>query len=49
MSLFVEHVLLGINTLIPEFEDLVKKYTLLLAEVSKAGISPLPCLLLLIM
>ncbi|XP_033923494.1 LOW QUALITY PROTEIN: E3 ubiquitin-protein ligase RNF213 [Melopsittacus undulatus] len=32
MSLFVEHVLLGINTLIPELEDLVKKYTLLLAE-----------------
>ncbi|XP_061232976.1 E3 ubiquitin-protein ligase RNF213 isoform X3 [Neopsephotus bourkii] len=32
MSLFVEHVLLGINTLIPELEGLVKKHTLLLAE-----------------
>uniref|UniRef100_A0A8B9G672 RING-type E3 ubiquitin transferase n=1 Tax=Amazona collaria TaxID=241587 RepID=A0A8B9G672_9PSIT len=32
MSLFVEHVLLGINTLMPELEDLVKKYTLLLGE-----------------
>ncbi|XP_030361798.1 E3 ubiquitin-protein ligase RNF213 isoform X3 [Strigops habroptila] len=32
MSLFVEHVLLGINTLMPELEDLVKKYTLLLAK-----------------
>ncbi|KAM6119107.1 E3 ubiquitin-protein ligase RNF213 [Phoenicopterus ruber ruber] len=32
MSLFVEHVLFGINTLMPEFENLVKKYTLLLAE-----------------
>uniref|UniRef100_A0A8C0FVX5 RING-type E3 ubiquitin transferase n=1 Tax=Bubo bubo TaxID=30461 RepID=A0A8C0FVX5_BUBBB len=32
MSLFVEHVLLGINTLMPEFENLVKKYTLLLAN-----------------
>ncbi|XP_075296696.1 E3 ubiquitin-protein ligase RNF213 isoform X2 [Opisthocomus hoazin] len=32
MSLFVEHVLLGIDTLMPEFENLVKKYTLLLAK-----------------
>ncbi|XP_026716672.1 E3 ubiquitin-protein ligase RNF213 isoform X2 [Athene cunicularia] len=32
MSLFVEHVLLGINTLMPEFENLVKKYTLLLGN-----------------
>ncbi|XP_050764641.1 E3 ubiquitin-protein ligase RNF213 [Gymnogyps californianus] len=32
MSLFVEHVLFGINTLMPEFENLVKKYTLLLAK-----------------
>uniref|UniRef100_A0A8B9Z5U4 RING-type E3 ubiquitin transferase n=1 Tax=Buteo japonicus TaxID=224669 RepID=A0A8B9Z5U4_9AVES len=32
MSLFVEHVLFGINTLMPEFENLVKKYTLHLAE-----------------
>ncbi|KAK4812085.1 hypothetical protein QYF61_026917 [Mycteria americana] len=32
MSLFVEHVLLGISTLMPEFENLVKKYTLLLAK-----------------
>ncbi|XP_065591389.1 E3 ubiquitin-protein ligase RNF213 [Cyrtonyx montezumae] len=32
MSLFVEHVLLGTSTLMPEFADLVKKYTLLLAE-----------------
>ncbi|KAM6050451.1 E3 ubiquitin-protein ligase RNF213 isoform 2-T2 [Chlamydotis macqueenii] len=32
MSLFVEHVLVGINTLMPEFENLVKKYTLLLAK-----------------
>ncbi|XP_066836382.1 E3 ubiquitin-protein ligase RNF213 isoform X3 [Anser cygnoides] len=32
MSLFVEHVLFGINTLMPEFESLVKKYTLLLAK-----------------
>ncbi|XP_065503793.1 E3 ubiquitin-protein ligase RNF213 [Caloenas nicobarica] len=32
MSLFVEHVLLGIDTLMPELENLVKKYTLLLAE-----------------
>lgn len=48
MSLFVEHVLLGIDTLMPELENLVKKYTLLLAEVSKDGISPLPCWLLLI-
>lgn len=43
MSLFVEHVLFGINTLMPEFENLVKKYTLHLAEVSKDVISPLPC------
>ncbi|XP_054702200.1 E3 ubiquitin-protein ligase RNF213 isoform X2 [Grus americana] len=32
MSLFIEHVLFGINTLMPEFENLVKKYTLLLAK-----------------
>ncbi|XP_068269102.1 E3 ubiquitin-protein ligase RNF213 [Nyctibius grandis] len=32
MSLFVEHVLLGIGTLMPEFENLVKKYTLFLAK-----------------
>ncbi|KAM6377190.1 E3 ubiquitin-protein ligase RNF213 [Pluvialis apricaria] len=32
MSLFVEHVLFGIDTLMPEFENLVKKYTLLLAK-----------------
>ncbi|XP_071620776.1 E3 ubiquitin-protein ligase RNF213 isoform X2 [Heliangelus exortis] len=32
MSLFVEHVVLGINTLMPEFEGLVKKYTLLLGR-----------------
>uniref|UniRef100_A0A663EII0 RING-type E3 ubiquitin transferase n=1 Tax=Aquila chrysaetos chrysaetos TaxID=223781 RepID=A0A663EII0_AQUCH len=32
MSLFVEHVLFGINTVMPEFENLVKKYTLHLAE-----------------
>lgn len=42
MALFVEHVLLGIRALMPEFEGLVKKYTLLLAKVSKAAISPLP-------
>lgn len=35
MSLFVEHVLFGINTLMPEFESLVKNYTLLLAKVSQ--------------
>ncbi|XP_068007364.1 E3 ubiquitin-protein ligase RNF213 isoform X3 [Melanerpes formicivorus] len=32
MSLFVEHVLLGSNTLMPEFETVVKKYTLCLAQ-----------------
>ncbi|KAM6403591.1 E3 ubiquitin-protein ligase RNF213-like [Rhynochetos jubatus] len=32
MSLFVEHVLVGIDTLMPEFEDIVRKYTLLLAK-----------------
>ncbi|XP_071287737.1 E3 ubiquitin-protein ligase RNF213-like isoform X2 [Agelaius tricolor] len=32
MALFVEHVLLGIHTIKPEFKDLVRKYTLLLAE-----------------
>ncbi|XP_021270744.1 E3 ubiquitin-protein ligase RNF213 isoform X1 [Numida meleagris] len=32
MSLFVEHVVLSTSTLMPEFGDLVKKYTLLLAE-----------------
>ncbi|XP_028940022.1 E3 ubiquitin-protein ligase RNF213, partial [Antrostomus carolinensis] len=37
MSLFVEHVLLGINTVMPEFEDLVKKYTLLLAKCFQHG------------
>lgn len=50
MSLFVEHVLFGINTLMPEFESLVKKYTLLLAKVSQDVIFlSLPCVLLLIM
>lgn len=42
MGLFVEHVLFGIRAVMPEFEGLVRKYTLLLAKVSKAGISPLP-------
>ncbi|NWZ10455.1 RN213 ligase, partial [Agelaius phoeniceus] len=32
MALFVEHVLLGIHTIKPEFKDLVRKYTSLLAE-----------------
>uniref|UniRef100_A0A8D2MKY7 RING-type E3 ubiquitin transferase n=1 Tax=Zonotrichia albicollis TaxID=44394 RepID=A0A8D2MKY7_ZONAL len=32
MALFVEHVLLDIHTVMPEFEDLVRKYTLLLAK-----------------
>ncbi|KAM6344814.1 E3 ubiquitin-protein ligase RNF213 isoform 2-T4 [Alca torda] len=32
MSLFVEHVVFGIDTLMPEFENLVKKHTLLLAK-----------------
>ncbi|XP_041331793.1 E3 ubiquitin-protein ligase RNF213-like, partial [Pyrgilauda ruficollis] len=32
MALFVEHILLGIHSIMPEFEDLVRKYTLLLAE-----------------
>ncbi|XP_069729030.1 E3 ubiquitin-protein ligase RNF213 [Phaenicophaeus curvirostris] len=32
MSLFVEHVLSGIETLLPEFESVVRKYMLLLAE-----------------
>ncbi|KAM7035519.1 E3 ubiquitin-protein ligase RNF213 [Acridotheres tristis] len=32
MALFVEHVLLGIHTVMPEFEGLVRKYTLLLAK-----------------
>ncbi|KAM6317270.1 E3 ubiquitin-protein ligase RNF213 isoform 4-T4 [Podargus strigoides] len=32
MSLFVEHVLFGINTLMPQFEDLVKEYTLRIAK-----------------
>ncbi|XP_058708338.1 E3 ubiquitin-protein ligase RNF213 isoform X2 [Poecile atricapillus] len=32
MALFVEHVFLGIRTLMPEFEGLVRKYTLLLAK-----------------
>ncbi|XP_075025423.1 E3 ubiquitin-protein ligase RNF213 isoform X2 [Calonectris borealis] len=32
MSLFVEHVLFGIRTLMPEFENLVKEYTLRLAK-----------------
>ncbi|KAF2974844.1 hypothetical protein EK904_013645 [Melospiza melodia maxima] len=32
MALFVEHVLLGIRALMPEFEGLVRKYTLLLAK-----------------
>lgn len=42
MALFVEHVLLGIHAVMPEFESLVRKYTLLLAKVSKAVVSPLP-------
>lgn len=49
MSLFIEHVLFGINALMPDFVDLVKKYTLLLAKVSEDVISRLPCLLLLIL
>ncbi|XP_067164464.1 E3 ubiquitin-protein ligase RNF213 isoform X2 [Apteryx mantelli] len=32
MSLFVQHVLFGINSLMPEFENLMKRYTLLLAK-----------------
>ncbi|XP_039566699.1 E3 ubiquitin-protein ligase RNF213-like [Passer montanus] len=32
MALFVEHILLGIHSVMPEFEDLMRKYTLLLAE-----------------
>uniref|UniRef100_A0A8B9Q3T4 RING-type E3 ubiquitin transferase n=1 Tax=Apteryx owenii TaxID=8824 RepID=A0A8B9Q3T4_APTOW len=32
MSLFVQHVLFGINSLMPEFENLLKRYTLLLAK-----------------
>ncbi|XP_062362182.1 E3 ubiquitin-protein ligase RNF213 [Cinclus cinclus] len=32
MALFVEHVLFGIHAVMPEFEGLVKKYTLLLAK-----------------
>uniref|UniRef100_A0A8C3EPZ3 RING-type E3 ubiquitin transferase n=1 Tax=Corvus moneduloides TaxID=1196302 RepID=A0A8C3EPZ3_CORMO len=32
MALFVEHVLLGIHAVMPEFEGLVRKYTLLLAK-----------------
>ncbi|XP_050829286.1 E3 ubiquitin-protein ligase RNF213-like isoform X2 [Serinus canaria] len=32
MALFVEHVLLDIHTVMPEFQDLVRKYTLVLAE-----------------
>lgn len=42
MALFVEHVLFGIRAVMPEFESLVQKYTLLLAKVSQAVISPLP-------
>ncbi|XP_074967750.1 E3 ubiquitin-protein ligase RNF213 [Phalacrocorax aristotelis] len=38
MSLFVEHVLLGINTLMPEFENLVRKYTSLLAKCFQHGL-----------
>ncbi|KAM9281709.1 E3 ubiquitin-protein ligase RNF213 isoform 3-T4 [Morus bassanus] len=38
MSLFVEHVLLGINALMPEFENLVRKYTLLLAKCFQHGL-----------
>ncbi|PKU34399.1 hypothetical protein llap_15296 [Limosa lapponica baueri] len=37
MALFVEHVLFGIDTLMPEFENLVKKYTLLLAKCFQHG------------
>uniref|UniRef100_A0A8C3UM49 RING-type E3 ubiquitin transferase n=1 Tax=Catharus ustulatus TaxID=91951 RepID=A0A8C3UM49_CATUS len=32
MALFVEHVLFGIRAVMPEFESLVQKYTLLLAK-----------------
>ncbi|KAM4890524.1 E3 ubiquitin-protein ligase RNF213 [Sylvia borin] len=32
MALFVEHILLGIHAVMPEFESLVRKYTLLLAK-----------------
>ncbi|XP_071430029.1 E3 ubiquitin-protein ligase RNF213 isoform X2 [Pithys albifrons albifrons] len=32
MALFVEHVLVDIDTVMPEFKNLVKKYTLLLAK-----------------
>ncbi|XP_038013112.1 E3 ubiquitin-protein ligase RNF213 isoform X2 [Motacilla alba alba] len=32
MALFMEHVLLGIHAVMPEFEGLVRKYTLLLAK-----------------
>uniref|UniRef100_A0A674GXD4 RING-type E3 ubiquitin transferase n=1 Tax=Taeniopygia guttata TaxID=59729 RepID=A0A674GXD4_TAEGU len=32
MALFVEHVLVGIHAIMPEFEGLVRKYTLLLAK-----------------
>ncbi|XP_064378919.1 E3 ubiquitin-protein ligase RNF213 isoform X2 [Dromaius novaehollandiae] len=32
MSLFVQHVLFGINSLMPGFENLLKRYTLLLAK-----------------
>lgn len=42
MALFVEHVLFGICAVMPEFEGLARKYTLLLAKVSQAVISPLP-------
>ncbi|XP_064532292.1 E3 ubiquitin-protein ligase RNF213 isoform X2 [Pseudopipra pipra] len=37
MALFVEHVLFGINTVMPEFEILVKKYTLRLAKCFQHG------------
>ncbi|XP_062447391.1 E3 ubiquitin-protein ligase RNF213 isoform X2 [Rhea pennata] len=32
MSLFVQHVLLGIHSLMPAFENLMKRYTMLLAK-----------------
>uniref|UniRef100_A0A803VP92 RING-type E3 ubiquitin transferase n=1 Tax=Ficedula albicollis TaxID=59894 RepID=A0A803VP92_FICAL len=32
MALFVEHVLFGIHAVMPEFEDLARKYTLLLGK-----------------
>ncbi|XP_053850563.1 E3 ubiquitin-protein ligase RNF213 [Vidua macroura] len=37
MALFVEHVLVGIHAVMPEFEGLVRKYTLLLAKCFQFG------------